>query len=218
MVQKMMDEVLDQIEGSGIPEMGTEVPELETQYEVIDGYRINPETGEVLGVEPPADCGEDFKIDTEEKVNWVLEKWLREEAAVEELEIRAKAIAANLAIMKRQRENRIAALQYRFGQDLEEYARKQLQGKRAKSIQTCYGKLAFRKVSPKIEVNDEEAAAHWILENAPESEAAQVTFRFYKSKLSPEMNKAIISGETQIPGLEVTPERELFSVKTGVKP
>lgn len=196
-----------------------------TEYEVIDGYRIGPD-GEVLEFmsEPR------FAIDSESAAEWVLEKRQDEEARIVALKAKREAILANLDREIRHHEGRVKALDYRFGPELEAFARTRLSGKRR--TWTCpYGSVAFRKQAAKWRWADggKERAIEWARQHkatAIKSEVREwVEFDAIKSVIDGhDLTTGDLYNEDAVEWIrdlarvvEFVPEGEKVTISTGVK-
>ena len=185
---------------------------LETSLEVepveVDGYLINPETGEVVGHVDGA-----FRVDDTGSAEWVLEKMLVEDTELEALIIRMDIIEANLHSMKMDRQRRRAWLEMRFGSELIEFARENLP-KKAKTWKCPFGKVSFRTVGDKVKVNDEERAVNFLRDIEPE--AIKTTEKVMVSRLSDKTKAKVAAGELKPWGFEYVPGGESVTIKTGI--
>jgi len=178
---------------------------------VIDGYIVDAESGEVLGLAQK----EEFHITDEESFNWVMKKFLDTESKLESIEhspevAQAKAILANAESMTKDAQRRLDWLTARFSQELAEYARPQLP-KGSKSFKTIYGTVSFRSVPAKLVVYDLPSALEWAKKHCPE--AIKVTEDFQFSKV----NKALIEDLKRQKGFAVIDGSEKVTIKTGVE-
>lgn len=108
--------------------------------EVVDDYLIDADTGEVL-----QHLGKpDFRIDSESAAEWVLEKRADAESRIVALKAKRDAVLANIDREIRHHEGRVKALDYRFGAELEQFARTRLTGKR-RTWACAYGSVAFKR-------------------------------------------------------------------------
>lgn len=142
-----------------------------------EGYWIDPETGEVVGVVEPKP---EFRVDSRQAAEWVLQKLMDAEADVFAIQAREKAVLDNLAAQKKAAARKAEWLRARFGPELEEFARQELAGQKGKTLTLDYGKVSFRAVAGKVTVADEARA----MESFPE--AVKVT----KSLLISQVPKA----------------------------
>lgn len=179
------------------------------ETEVIDGWIVDTTSGEIIG---RADVDEAFHADDEQKVEWVLEKLQDTEADIQRekwlLAARKAAIEARIAGLQR----RADWLNWRFGPELQQWAKVQLEGKKKRSLQLTFGKLAFRVGQPKIAIAPEvemERVISYCEENIPE--AVKVVKTFLVSGLK--------GHEADLPaGLFVQiPATDNFSIDLGLK-
>lgn len=143
-------------------------PEEDRVLIVHNGWMCDADTGEALylvGVQ------ESFVPNTEEGVNWVMEKFtdtdgeiLAEEAKLESFIARKRKVITAL-------KNRRKWLEIRFGADLQKYAEDQFaameRSKKPSSLRTDFGTLKFTATRGTITVKEEAAAILWARENAP---------------------------------------------------
>lgn len=145
---------------------------------------------------------EAFVLDTEDKVEWALRKlgsWDAEHARVK---------AHSESILKRIATERESFLN-RFQADIEAFAKAKVEGGKRRSYETVYGTLAFRKVPPTLSVVDKDAALAWAKEHDPTSVMETLNVKSYseRAKLDLQQNGEIL------PGMELKPERESFSIR-----
>lgn len=129
-------------------------------------------------------------------------------AKILDREAQRARIAAQAEAMDRELANDIRGLAWRFGNPLEEWARRNIRGK-AKSRKTLSGTVGFSTTGAQWSVEDARAVEVWALEQKdPE------TFGRYGYTLDPAavLAYAKATGEA-IPGLKLHPEREDFYVK-----
>lgn len=146
-------------------------PELEQTNIIQDGYILNPDTGEILGLASTPKA--DFAVVDVPTAEWVLEKMLQAQAAAEALEstpevIFARAVLANIEKLKKPHLQKIDYLKKFFGDAIIEVAKNNLP-KKGKTWQSAFGSVAFRKTGAKLDIGDEEKAAKWLAANYPES-------------------------------------------------
>ncbi|HSW63361.1 MAG TPA: host-nuclease inhibitor Gam family protein [Dissulfurispiraceae bacterium] len=183
-----------------------------SKTEIVDGYIVDVETGEILGV----DGREEFRVTDGASAEWVLEKMAYEDAAVLALEAREKAILENIRAIRQKHDNRRKFLEYRFGEELAAFAKAALAGGKTKTWKCPFGQVSFRNVPAKIVVDDNDLAIDY-LEEVGELEAVKIVRSVLTSKLSPERREVLMAGEIHIPGLHVEPAIEnKVSIKTGV--
>lgn len=207
-------------------------------------YDVDPETGEVLAVHPPEP---EFVIDSRERADWVLGKMLHLDAEIAAIDTaaivqQARAILENAEAKKKDLARRRAALEWRFGPELAQFAKANL-GK-TKTWKGYYGSVSFRATPAKLKVSDPVKAAWWALEACPG--AARVEFdlggippmtqkliaetamdqedavkaTFFVSQLPPDTRERVMKFDAEClaeAGPEVVPEGESVKISTGVK-
>jgi hypothetical protein len=179
--------------------------------EVIDGYLVDSETGEVLGL---ADGPE--RVDTPEKADAILARILRAEAQVVALDAEETALRRNIEKLRRVQWRRADWLRRRYGPELEALARKQLEGKRAKTLTLAHGSISLRTAPGSRKILNMAAAVAWMLENAPER--LQVRHAVKASEALAAWDESDDSDEHGAPPwMEVTGAREVVAIKTGVR-
>ena len=129
-----------------------------------DGYRIDADTGEILGL---VKVSERFVPDTPDKVDWVLERMQEEDAQIAMIDQRLAAISSNLLAMRREHERRRTYMAGRFDADLRAFAETQLLDGKTRTYRTPFGSLSFRRTAGSIKVVDELAAIEWCREPVP---------------------------------------------------
>lgn len=199
-----------------------ETTEIET--EIIDGYRIDSRTGEVLEyVGRP-----EFHIDSDDKAEWVLERRGEIEADLAAVRARREAILANLDALERKHAGRLRALVYRFESELEAFTRSKLAGGKAKTWRCPYGTVAIRKVPARwtwADVSDaKEKAIEWAEQHCPDAIKTKVEHRVALDDLVPvaalhcSHDGAEIVDYTEVARFPSwVPEAEKVHIKTGVK-
>ena len=175
----------------------------------VDGYLIDPETGEVVGHVDGA-----FQVDDLGSAEWVMEKMLTEDIEIAALEKRLEVIAANLDSMKKDRERRRKWLEYRFGDELEDFARQNLPEK-GKTWKCAYGRVSFRTTNARVGVNDETLAINFLRPIAPD--AIKTTEKVLVSALPEHIKQKALDGGLKKWGFEVVPGGESVTIKTGVE-
>lgn len=177
-----------------------------------DGFLIDPETGEIVGVVTPK---AEFQIDSSEAAEWVLEKWQGLEADLAAIDAREKAILENMGAMKRNVQQRIKSLEFRFKDELAHYASQNLP--KGKKTWSCpYGQVSFRTTGPKLGVANNELAIGWAKFECPA--AVKVTESFLVSMVPDEQKEKFLASPTDaaVCGFDVIPGGESVTVKTGV--
>ena len=88
--------------------------------------KVDQETGEILEQELPFKVKEGFVINDQSSFEWVMEKIQREESEINCL----KQQKANLEAMIKRQESNLAAIHYRFDNELIHYAKENSDGKK----------------------------------------------------------------------------------------
>lgn len=184
---------------------------LPENYVLIDGYWMDPDTGEIIEAEAPKP---EFRIDCKEHMDWYLEKRLNAVAEVHAIEmssavLAAKAVLDNATRMAARAQKRVDALDRRFSAEATEFARQNLPTK-GKTYYSPFGEVAFRAVPAKLTVADEAQAIAWARFN---NLADCVKTTFLVSKVS----RGVAENLGAEQGFEWTPARESVSIKTDIK-
>ena len=184
------------------------------EFIIIDGLKVDPETGEVLGVETPPE----FMVQDDESAKWVLRKIGKAEAAVTAIDadpdvIWAKAILDNANAIQKRAQARLEYLHQRFDEELGFYAKYQLDGK-TKTWKTPVGSVAFRTVKGGLRVVDKDKALVWAKENTPT--AIKVSEEFQISKLS-DIGRALAEADAHAStsAFEIKPDVDKITVTGG---
>jgi len=172
-----------------------------------DGVTIDDETGEVLGYD-------EWRADSLEKVEWVLEKMLHRETTLAALKERKRALDANIDAMILAEQKALAGLHRRFGPDLEQFARAELfsRGARTKTLMTPFGSISFRIVQGTVKIVDMARAVAWAEDEAPDIVRKEVT----PTDLADSWKRTTGTEPEESPLLLVTPGGERMYVRTGV--
>ncbi len=172
-----------------------------------DLYLVDEATGEIVG---HVEETERFHVHDQGSAEWVLSKWFEADSELAALEARKKVLLANIDAMQRDHQRRLDWLNLRFGDELREWARTELEGSKSRTLKTVFAKLSFRKLKAKLLVHDEEKAVAWAKVNQPQ--AVKTTEKLLVSMLEN------VYDDFEAPGLSIEPARDKFSVDTGVKP
>jgi hypothetical protein len=194
--------------------------------DVVDGYLVDSETGEVLGLEKLPK--EEFKVDSESAAEWVLNKMLEAESDVAAVDsspfvIHARTVLQNAEKLKKEKQGRVDWLHKRFDAELGAFARIQLANKKGRTFKAVVGSIALRKVVGGLRVKDEAAALRVAKMCYPH--AVKTTHTFMISQLTPadieELKKGLAEGgwkpdDYTRTAFEIKPDEEKVDVKTGV--
>lgn len=183
---------------------------LQTTVE-IDGMIFDTETGECLGATKP-----EFHVTDEKSAEWVMSKVFALDAEILAYESRLKALSENLGTMKAEKERQRAGLLYRFGPELEHFAKENLP--KGKKTWTCpYGSVSFRTTHPRLDVVDEALAVAFCKTYAPE--AVKVKESVLKSLIPDRVQAELAAAQNetgQTFGFELVAGGESTTIKTGV--
>ena len=170
-----------------------------------DGFIIDIETGEIIGLARP-----EFHVIDADSADWVLEKILDAKANIAREDMKLKSIAENIESRKADQQRRIAYLEWKFGPELEQFAKEAVANQKTKTWKGVFGQLKFRTVKGGVRVSDPELAfetaksQQWV-------EAIKTVESFQISKLP----DALKSEAASLPGFEVKPDSEVFDIKVG---
>jgi hypothetical protein len=123
-----------------------------------DGYLYDLDTGEVLdfvGKLP-------FRPDTRESADWVLSKMADAEGRIVAVNARRRALLANLERQEKEAAARLEWLHRRFDAELAEFTRKDLAGKKAKTLVLDHGRIGFRTSKGTNRITDMPRAVAWM--------------------------------------------------------
>lgn len=172
-----------------------------------DGYRVDPETGEVLGFDS------ETPTDFIPFMDFVLQRRAQAEARAAGLTAEMNLLVAGI---KERFETRIAEqtrkvewLDAQHGPAIQKWAHEQIEGGKAKSVKTAWATLGFRASREKMEVLDPQVALDWAKDNCPE--AVRIEEKLLVSAIPDDLKTGELSG------LEYHPagERQDFYCKHG---
>ena len=135
----------------------------ETAPVEIDGALYDAETGEFLAF---VDRAAAFAVVDQASAEWVLGKMLDAEAALAAVlqspeVLRAKAVLANAEALQKASASRLDSLHRRFDGELGDYARRELEGKKGRTLKTLLGSISLKTVKGGLRVADEAKALAW---------------------------------------------------------
>lgn len=143
-----------------------------------DGYLIDTETGEVVGLAGPAGGVEHdrhqwsnalgMEVLTDAAAEAILDRRQALDATLAGMKARRAAILANLDAMEKATQNRLDWLQVAHGAELESWCRHRIAGGKARSVRTPFGTVGLRKLPARLEVIDPDEALLWAEANDPE--------------------------------------------------
>lgn len=158
------------------------------------------------------DAKPEFRIDSEEKANWLLRKIANLEA--EESRVKAQADSI-LRSLKSDREG----LMNRFGAELEQWAKAQMEAKggKTKTIKLLQGNLSFRTVPARLVLADEAAATGHAKAMQGKCAMLNTCFdyepRFVTANYWEAAQEYLESTGELLPGIERREAKESFSIK-----
>lgn len=146
----------------------------------------------------------EFRIDTDEKAEWLLGK-------LSDLEAAEKRIGENAARMLMTINNRRQALMRRFGPDMLELceAKRQQPGFKGKTVAFLNGKCNWRTSKGGLRVVDTNAALEYVQEH--DDLVDQCVTISYRLRTTDYLKVVEAYGE-MLPGVDVAPESEAFYV------
>lgn len=193
---------------------------------IVDGFLIDPVTGEVLG---HVDQREEFHVSDLASAEWVLEKMQSLDSEVAGLEMRLQAVSEQIGAMIADRRRRREWLEKRFEAELEAFAARELADRKERSLKTPFGTLSFRKQPVRIAIREgvqttdscKAGESHilpplvdWAMVYHPESVKKTVAFQI--SQLPKGLGISDVDGDLPAEFFEEIPESQTFYVTTGV--
>ena len=173
----------------------------------FDGYIINNETGEVVDLISPA---QEFHVTDASSADWVLQKLCDAESEIARRRLIIASVIERQETEIRAQERRIEYLKFRFGQELEAFAKENLPANK-KTWKGTYGEVSFRLTSPRLDVVNEGDAIRWAQANAPD--AVKVETSLLKSKLPAELLDLPAAALGSM-GLSAVPAGESVTIRT----
>lgn len=165
---------------------------------------VDTETGEIVNVSSP-----EFRVDSQETLEWYLQKRLEAEAEESKFIKLAETLSENtLALAKRQR-NRISMLDRLYLADARQFTLSVLEGKRTRTLSTPFGSCAFRRLPARVQVKEhfEEEAIAYLEENVP-SLVRVKTMKSIDKRLLPQYTEGLPEDF-----FTFLPEEDSFTVK-----
>lgn len=198
---------------------------------IVDGYVVDPETGEVLGFEEPPQQKQDFEVVDVESAEWVMRKMLEADSAIKAVDGAADVILARSILeqsdkLKAPHRKKIEWLQARFGHDLEMVARANLP-KKGKTWSCLYGSVSFRAVKAKLDIKVLDRACKWLAAHFPATIRLEADLdqllpddQAYLASLAEEGNKGVTASvmKSKLPAelLIKAANTDDFEVETGI--
>jgi len=185
-----------------------EIKEFDSNDENIsveDGFYFDSVTGlELCAVEPV----ERFSIHDDSTFEWVMGKRFEAVSRVDMLERQKIAFCKNIDKAIAEKKRRVDQIDFRFKVELEAYAKKELTGKKQKTLRCLgYGSLSFKKINENFKIKNEKEAMDWMAFNHPDS--IRIERIPLKSELDIDTVRAAPDGL-----FEITPEHEKFTINT----
>lgn len=189
----------------------TTVEDDDQRFEYINGYKVDTLTGEAeLVVE------EAFRIDSQEKADWVLKKYNDAEAEIAKLTSILKGVQDRLGRLINQEKAKLAGLDKRFKVELELFAAVETAKTGTRQYLSTWAELKFKHVPATVKIADVDAVRSLIVEEfdpawvkEEKSYSFELPKDFYKEvvlKMEPEKAAAY--------GFEIKPAYDSFSIKT----
>lgn len=150
-----------------------------------------------------------FLIEDEDRADWCVNKIATWEAEIKRIEAQT---ARRLDRLTRQKTN----FEKRFLPELEQYTRNQLaaRGNKERTLRLLSGDCVLRSVPANVIVSNKEDAINFLRKNPHDYEKMVTVTQDESLDARAYKNLAKSTGEL-LPGVEYTPERETFTVKTG---
>lgn len=168
--------------------------------QIIDGLIIDTETGEVVGLHQP------FEVTDKDSLNWVLGKMADIQGQIAADDARLAGYAERINKQKVEKQRRLDWLMVRFGAQIEEVARKELEGGKKKTLTLDEGEVSFRATSGSVKVVNEELALGWAYTHA--KDAVKVTEKVLVSAIPENLRESL-----PVEAFEVTGPGENVSIK-----
>lgn len=188
---------------------------VQEQIIVIDGLLVDEETGEILGVAGRPE----FRVTDRASAEWVMERLLNAEAAIEAIDktaavIHARAILANAETMQKDHRRKLEWFHARFDTELGEWAKGELEGAKTRTVKTLYGSISLRTIQGRIALKSGEEALAAAMEFAQRVAPQAIRKELLISAIPSDVKEQAV---TLCPkAFERIPERESVTVKTGV--
>ena len=160
----------------------------------LDGYWVDPETGERV-------AKEGFHVTDIPSAEWLLEKLQGLDADMAAIDNRKALVIANLDTMKAHKQRQYNGLLYKYRLELEAFAKEQLEGSKLRSWVCPFGAVKFRYVNASYKLNPEmeEQCLEWCERNLPD--AVKVTKKVLVSQI-PDITRANLKFFEEVPESE----------------
>lgn len=169
-------------------------------------WLVDPETGEITG---RLDMAKDFHVTDMASAEWVLENLQEAEFETAKLQAMKDERIAAMNAMINTAQKRTDWLLWRFKDELEDFTRKQLEGRKEKHLKTPFGRLEFsNRERRKVVVIDIARAVLWCTRNAKEAVKTVKTILVSELKDRTDLPKNVF---------EIVEPKEKFEIKTGAQ-
>ena len=177
----------------------------------IDGHIYDTSTGEEVYVRP-ASKPQEWAPTTDEDFEWLGKTLSEYDSTVAAIEARRKFVNDNFDAMARDAKKPKDGLLWKFGKMIEDYARTNLP--KGKKTWTCpFMSVAFKTAPARPVVTDKDLALEWAKTECPS--AVVVKEEFQISKIGSKKDDIMALGGIPKHGIEVVPESESVTIKTG---
>lgn len=139
--------------------------EMNTGYAIVDGEYVTPD-GEVIGF---SDVAAAWRAEAAGDVEWALGIRAGIEADLAALRLRKAAAVANFEALEKKQSQRLAWWDWRFRSDVVAFARKALEGGKARTLQLENGAIKLRTTAGINKITDEEAAVAFVEQYRPDA-------------------------------------------------
>jgi len=192
--------------------MGVNEPTQEQTVIEIDGYLVN-ELGEVVGM--TSQPKPEFHVEDAESADWVLKKICDAESEAARIQLVLASVKERLETEVKAQLRRAEYLKYRFGGELEHFAKENLPSGK-KTWKGVWGEVSFRTTKPRLDIVDEARAIEWAKSSSDCATAVKVTEKLNKSELPIETVELLLNDpeSAAVAGFDVIPASESMTIKT----
>ena len=169
---------------------------------VIDNLTVDPETGEITGM------AEQFAVTDRDSLNWVLGKLSTLQNMIDADEARLQGYVERIRKQQAEKERARDWLMLKYGAQMEEVARQELEGGKKKTFTLDEGEITFRATKGSVNVVNEELALGWAHIHA--KNAVKVSEKVLVSEIPEELREKL-----PVEAFEATGPGESVSVKLG---
>jgi hypothetical protein len=154
-----------------------------SKFDIIGDSYYEIETGEYAG---PVDGWLGEELASEDDVLLAMQRLLKYETELKAEQLAMQSVVDRYKQMVKDKERKVQWLKSRYGEQIADFAEKQLVGK-AKTWKCPWGQVAFRTVAPSFTVLNEEQAVMVVPLDAVKTE-----HRILKSKISKEIQLTLV--------------------------